>query len=89
MAYVERTDDELAKALEVALGQSLNPDEVALTCPGGNCTGGKTEYTYRELMEEFRQRTDFGRKYLEKIRDCARKSGRDPLDWIGHYSKPR
>ena len=87
MAYVERTDGELATALAFALSKSLNPDEVAMTCSEGSCTGGKTQYTYRELLEEFRQGSEFGRKYLEKIRECARKSDRDPLDWISHYSK--
>jgi len=87
MAYVNRTDDELVSALEIAIGKSFRPDEVALSCPDDKCPGSRLQYTYKELLEEFRQRTAFGLKYLEAIRECARKGDRDPLDWIGHYSK--
>jgi len=87
MAYVNRTDDELISALEIAIGKSFHPNEIALSCPGENCSGIRVQYTYKELLEAFRQKTVFGLKYLESIRECARKGDRDPLDWIGHYSK--
>ncbi len=86
MAYVERSNEELTAALEVALGKAFAPDEIAVRC---SCdTGcGKSQYTYRELLEAFKNKNEFGLKLMESIRTCAKKSDRDPMDWIGHYSK--
>ena len=87
MTYVKRSDKELTDALEAALGKAFDPDEVAVRCPASLCDGCKTQYTYKELLEEFKQKTAFGLKFLDSIRTCARKGNRDPLDWIGHYSR--
>lgn len=83
MAYVERTDAELITALENAISKkAVNADEVVLRA-------GNSSYTYNQVLEECRKKTEFGLKFLNDIRKCGKECGRDPLDWIGHYSKTK
>lgn len=87
MAYVERTDEQLIRALEANLSATHDPNDIIVTCADEKCEGKKTRYTCKEVIEALKQKTEFGLKYLESIRNCARKSDRDPLEWLGHYSK--
>lgn len=81
MAYVERTDEELISALETAISKkSVNPDEIVLT-------SGESRYTYNEILKECRNKSEFGIKFLNNIRECALCASRDPLDWLWHYSR--
>lgn len=81
MAYVERTDEEIISALESAISKkAVDPNQIVLR-------RGDSKYTYNEILDECRRKTEFGIKFLNNIRECAKEGGRDPLNWLDHYSR--
>lgn len=80
----ERTDEEILEALERWLKRVKDPESIMIGIhPKGS--GGKL-YSFNQVVQEVRNKTDFGKKWLISLRDNAEKHGSDVIAFIDKFT---
>ena len=76
----ERTDEEILAALERWLKRVENPDDTMI---GFNMAPErKRAYTFREAVQEVRNKTEFGEKLVSRLKKIAETHDRDIIEFI-------
>ena len=76
----ERTDEEILAALERWLKRVDNPNDVMIGFSIKH--GGRKTYTFAETLQEVRNKTEFGRKLLAKLKRISENHGIDVIKFI-------
>lgn len=73
----ERTDEEILAALERWLKRVPNPEEAIFVIPSD-----KKHLNFAEVVKEIRNKTEFGKQWLERLKYMAGKHDLDVVSFI-------